>query len=60
MLIVVQDILGKTYYSEVLPKKTQGKSVYTCKLNQKLKHGTYLITVTYNNELYTQRLIVYK
>ncbi len=58
VLVVVRDITGKEYYSRVLVTDMNGHIVSAIDPTNKLAAGTYLITASDKNHMYSKQLIV--
>lgn len=57
VLVVLRDLEGKEYYSKVLIE-LENSEIIGIDLEKKLSPGTYIITATSKNILYSQKLIV--
>jgi len=57
VLVVLRDILGREHFSKVM-LVVEKSEIIGIDLEQKLAPGTYLITASSNNKLYSQKLIV--
>lgn len=58
VLVIVRDIAGREYYSKVLITDMDGHLVTACDPSQTLPVGTYLVTGSDQNHLYSKKLIV--
>ena len=57
VLVVLRDISGKEYFSKVMLVAEDSK-IIGIDLEQKLAAGTYIVTASSNNLLYSQKLII--
>jgi Secretion system C-terminal sorting domain len=58
ILVVVNDILGKQYYSKVIVTGESGANVFALDPSEKLAVGIYMITATANDNIISKKLIV--
>lgn len=56
-VVVVRDLTGREFYSEVIVTSTD-THIEAIDINGKIMGGTYIITASSRNELYSQKLIV--
>ena len=57
VLVVLRDISGKEFYSRIIVTSTD-QHIEAIDLNGQLPSGTYIITASSRNELYSQKLVV--
>jgi len=57
MLVVLRDVVGREYYSKVIISLNENE-IIGIDLEQKLAAGTYIITASSNNKLYSKKLII--
>jgi len=57
VLVIVRDLNGKEFYSKIIITSTD-KQIEAIDLTGQLPAGTYIITASSRNELYTQKLII--
>ncbi|MFT7613828.1 MAG: hypothetical protein ACI9J3_002808 [Parvicellaceae bacterium] len=57
MLVVLRDIQGKEFYSKAAVNIENGKLVGV-PIDVKIPAGVYLITTSFENQMYSQKLIV--
>lgn len=57
VLVVIRDISGKECFSKLI-LKSEGNELIAIDSEQKLAPGTYIVTASANNKLYSQKLLV--
>jgi len=57
VLVVVQDVLGKEYYSKVIILD-EGGSILAMDPSEKLRPGVYMITATSKNSIYKRKIVI--
>lgn len=57
MLVVLRDVVGREYYSKVIISLNENE-IIGIDLEQKLASGTYIITASSNNKLYSKKLVI--
>lgn len=57
ILVVLRDFVGREYYSKVIISLNETE-IIGIDLEKKLASGTYIITVSSNNKLYSKKLII--
>jgi len=58
VLVVLNDVLGKEYYSKVVMTASDGSVNFVIESSTALPSGVYLITASSNNKLFSKKIVV--